>query len=83
MGRRRAVLTYRNYAALPQGGRRYEIHDGARSVTPAATPVDLRHSQARARSHVPLAVAAIHSAPSLPSPPRVSVNAEPRRGLIV
>ncbi|HEV8640324.1 MAG TPA: Uma2 family endonuclease [Methylomirabilota bacterium] len=32
---RSAVLTYRDYAALPDDGRRYELHDGALSVTPA------------------------------------------------
>jgi Uma2 family endonuclease len=29
------LLTYRDYAALPDDGRRYEIHDGVPSVTPA------------------------------------------------
>ena len=32
----RAVLTYREYAALPDDWRRYEIHDGELSVTPVA-----------------------------------------------
>lgn len=31
----RIALTYRDYAALPDTGRRYEIHDGELSVTPA------------------------------------------------
>ena len=31
----RTVLTYRDYAALPDDGRRYEIHEGELSVTPA------------------------------------------------
>ena len=31
----RALLTYRDYAALPDDGRRHEIHDGELSVTPA------------------------------------------------
>lgn len=31
----KAVLTYRDYAALPDDGRRYEILDGELSVTPA------------------------------------------------
>lgn len=31
----RAVLTYRDYDALPADGRRYELHDGELSVTPA------------------------------------------------
>ena len=34
----RTFLTYRDYEALPDDGRRYEIHDGALSVTPAPTP---------------------------------------------
>ena len=35
MARTNALLTYRDYAALPDDGRRYEIHDGIPSVTPA------------------------------------------------
>ncbi len=31
----RVVLTYQDYAALPSDGRRYEIHEGELSVTPA------------------------------------------------
>jgi Uma2 family endonuclease len=31
----RAILTYRDYEALPDDGRRYELHDGELSVTPA------------------------------------------------
>ena len=31
----RAVLTYSDYAALPDDGRRYELHHGELSVTPA------------------------------------------------
>ncbi len=31
----RVVLTYKEYEALPADGRRYEIHDGELSVTPA------------------------------------------------
>jgi Uma2 family endonuclease len=31
----RALLTYRDYEALPADGRRYELHDGQLSVTPA------------------------------------------------
>lgn len=38
MSRDHAVLTYQDYAALPDDGRRYEIHDGELSVTPAPTP---------------------------------------------
>lgn len=38
----RVVLTYQDYAALPNDGRRYEIHEGELSVTPAPTP---RHQE--------------------------------------
>jgi Uma2 family endonuclease len=31
----RTALTYRDYEALPNDGRRYEIHDGELSVTPS------------------------------------------------
>lgn len=32
------TLTYHDYEVLPDDGRRYEIHDGELSVTPAPTP---------------------------------------------
>jgi Uma2 family endonuclease len=32
------VLTYKDYEALPADGRRYEIHEGDLSVTPAPSP---------------------------------------------
>jgi Uma2 family endonuclease len=35
MAIRRVILTYRDYEALPNDGRRYEIHDGELSVTPS------------------------------------------------
>ena len=35
MATSRVVLTYEDYAALPDDGRRYEIHEGLLSVTPA------------------------------------------------
>jgi Uma2 family endonuclease len=35
---RHTTLTYRDYEALPDDGRRYEIHDGELSVTPAPSP---------------------------------------------
>jgi Uma2 family endonuclease len=38
----RTVLTYEDYAALPNDGRRYEIHDGELSVSPTPT---FRHQQ--------------------------------------
>ncbi len=38
MAKRNVVLTYEDYAALPADGRRYEIHDGELSVTPAPSP---------------------------------------------
>jgi Uma2 family endonuclease len=34
----RPALTYRDYEMLPDDGRRYEIHDGELSVTPAPSP---------------------------------------------
>ena len=33
----KTALTYRDYEALPNDGRRYEIHDGELSVTPASS----------------------------------------------
>ena len=45
----RPVLTYEDYAALPDDGRRYEIHEGDLSVTPApGTP----HQQISGNLHV-------------------------------
>jgi Uma2 family endonuclease len=35
----RTVLTYEDYAALPADGRRYELHEGKVSVTPAPSPL--------------------------------------------
>jgi len=32
------ALTYRDYAALPDDGKRYEVHDGELCVTPAPSP---------------------------------------------
>ncbi len=32
------ILTYREYEALPADGRRYEIHEGELSMTPAPSP---------------------------------------------
>ncbi|MBI4537563.1 MAG: Uma2 family endonuclease [candidate division NC10 bacterium] len=32
------ILTYREYAALPADGRRYEIHEGELSMTAAPSP---------------------------------------------
>src|SRR5262245_17464915 len=31
----RVILTYADYAALPDDGRRYELHEGELSVTPS------------------------------------------------
>jgi len=42
MAGERVILTYKDYEALPADGRRYEIHDGELSVTPAPTP---RHQE--------------------------------------
>ena len=38
----RIVLTYEDYAALPDDGKRYELHEGELSVTPAP---GTRHQQ--------------------------------------
>jgi Uma2 family endonuclease len=46
------ALTYRDYEALPNDGRRYEIHNGALSVTP--TP-SLEHQIVSARLYFHLA----------------------------
>ena len=54
----RVVLTYADYAALPNDGRRYEVHEGEISVTPAPSPAHqefignlfaLLHGHVRAR----------------------------------
>jgi Uma2 family endonuclease len=42
----RTALTYRDYAALPDDGRRHEIHDGELSVTPSPS---LEHQIVSAR----------------------------------
>lgn len=34
----RVILSYEDYAALPADGRRYELHEGEISVTPAPSP---------------------------------------------
>ncbi len=34
----RVILTYDDYAALPNDGRRYELHEGELSVSPAPSP---------------------------------------------
>lgn len=55
MATRGLLLTYRDYADLPNNGRRYELHDGALSVTPAP---GIRHQRISAnlgdvlRAHV-------------------------------
>ena len=38
MGSQRVILTYKDYEALPADGRRYELHEGELSVTPAPSP---------------------------------------------
>lgn len=38
----RIVLNYRDYEALPADGRRYELHEGELSVTPAPTTLHQR-----------------------------------------
>ena len=42
MSGERAILTYRDYEALPADGRRYELHDGELAVTPAPSPAHQR-----------------------------------------
>ena len=34
----RVILTYKDYAALPADGKRYELHEGELSMTPAPSP---------------------------------------------
>jgi Uma2 family endonuclease len=46
------ALTYRDYEALPADGRRYEIHDGELSVTPAPS---LAHQIISSRLYLHLA----------------------------
>jgi Uma2 family endonuclease len=45
MSATRVILTYRDYAALPQDGKRYELHEGELSMTPAPGS---RHQQVSA-----------------------------------
>jgi Uma2 family endonuclease len=45
----RTTLTYRDYEALPADGRRYELHDGELSVTPAP---GTRHQRIIGTMHV-------------------------------
>lgn len=40
----RVILTYKDYEALPADGRRYELHDGELSGTPAPSPTHQRVS---------------------------------------
>ena len=47
----RTLLTYEDYAALPADGRRYEIHEGELSVTPAP---GTRHQEVKANLFVAL-----------------------------
>lgn len=35
----RVILTYEDYASIPTDGRRYEVHEGELSVTPAPSPI--------------------------------------------
>ena len=48
----KTALTYRDYEALPNDGRRYEIHDGELSVTPAPS---LDHQIISSRLYLQLA----------------------------
>jgi Uma2 family endonuclease len=38
----RVVLTYADYVAIPNNGRRYELHEGELSVTPSPSPAHQR-----------------------------------------
>jgi Uma2 family endonuclease len=38
MAGERVILTYKDYETLPADGRRYELHEGELSVTPAPSP---------------------------------------------
>jgi len=51
----RAVLTYRECAALPDDGRQYEIHDGELSVTPVAGTTQEYSNALRASGRDPVA----------------------------
>ena len=42
MADERVILTYKEYEALPADGRRYELHEGELSVTPAPRPLHQR-----------------------------------------
>ena len=48
----RVILTYKEYEALPADGRRYELHEGELSVTPAPSP---RHQRSVGALHLMLA----------------------------
>lgn len=41
----RVILTYADYAAIPNDGKRYELHEGDISVTPAPSPEHQRVSR--------------------------------------
>ena len=47
----RTILTYKDYEALPADGRRYELHEGELSVSPAPSP---RHQETSANLFVVL-----------------------------
>jgi Uma2 family endonuclease len=55
----RVVLNYADYAALPDDGRRYELHDGELSVTPAP---GVSHQAISGKLHLLLAPHAERSA---------------------
>jgi Uma2 family endonuclease len=46
---KQAILTYRDYEALPDDGRRYELHEGELSVTPAP---GTRHQRVIGTMHI-------------------------------
>jgi Uma2 family endonuclease len=47
----RTILTYKDYEALPADGRRYELHEGELSVTPAPSP---KHQETALNLAIPL-----------------------------
>ena len=46
----RVILTYKDYEVLPADGRRYELHEGELSVTPAPSPQHQRIVDPEART---------------------------------
>ena len=47
----RAVLTYDDFAPLPNDGKRYELHEGELSVSPSSISIDRRRKLALYAAH--------------------------------